>query len=168
MKNKQGFLLIECMFVLSLLAFLTALSFSFMHLFERLMIRSEINVLVNAVEAERAIAVINGKDSAITFDIEKNTYSYDIVAHAFAHSVEFVYPQGSYGPPSLPTTVIQRPISFVDNKMLCFQTGAMSSGVLYIGSLAQSCFYALSSSVGEWGVLRLYWYSKNKWHKEGA
>jgi Tfp pilus assembly major pilin PilA len=165
MQKKQGFLLAECMIVVGLTAFLTALSFSFMHLFERLVVKAEIHLLVNTIEAQRAIAVIDEKDSTITFDRTQKTYVYDSLSHTCTHSVEFVYPEGSYGPPSAPTTLIQQPLSFVDNKIICFATGAISSGVLYIGSVTQNCFYALSSSIGEWGVLRLYCYDKNKWKK---
>lgn len=162
--NKNGFLLIECMLVLTLLGFLVGLSFSLTHLFDRLLVRSEVDLLINTIEAQRAIAVIDRKDNAIVFNKEQK-YEYDTITHTFARSVGFVYPSHSYGPPSAPTSPIKQAVSFVDNKLICFATGAMSSGVLYIGSLAQNCFYALSSAIGEWGVLRLYWYDKNKWKK---
>lgn len=165
MRHKKGFLLVECLIVFSLIILLASMSFSLVGLLERVLFRLEIDILISTIEAQRAIAVIDNKDVAITFDIKNNAYIVDLVKHVFAPSVSFLYPSNGYGPPSAPTALIQKPISFLHNQLVCFSNGAMSSGVLYIGSIKRNYFYALSSSIGEWGVLRLYAYNKGKWQK---
>lgn len=165
MQDKKGFLLAECMVVFALSILLASLAFSFIGVFERLLLVVEIDLLINTIEAQRAIAVMDNKDVAIAFDPKDNAYIVDQVRHVFSPMVNFVCPPNGHGPPSAPTELIQKPISFLQNQLLCFSNGAMSSGVLYIGSIKRNYFYALSSSIGEWGVLRLYVYNQGKWFK---
>lgn len=165
MQYKNGFLLVECMLLIGLISLLAGLSFSLIAVFERVLLRLEIDLLVNTIEAQRAMAVIGNKDVAITFDSTSSAYSVDSTTHVFSQTVSFLYPPNGYGPPSAPVDLIKKPVSFVNSQLICFANGAMSSGVLYIGSPKQRCFYAISSSIGEWGVLRLYIYKNEKWGK---
>ncbi|RTL04287.1 hypothetical protein EKK58_10790 [Candidatus Dependentiae bacterium] len=165
MQYKNGFLFVECILFVGLISLLAGLSFPLIGVLDRVLLRLEIDLLVNTIEAQRAMAVIDNKDIVITFDSKSNSYIVDSTTHVFSQSVSFLYPPNGYGPPSAPTESIQKPISFLHNQLVCFSNGAMSSGVVYIGSKKNSYFYALSSSIGEWGVLRLYLYGNNRWTK---
>jgi len=65
------------------------------------------------------------------------------------------------GPPSSAHTLITKPISFKNNTLVCYPSGIISAGTIYMTDNKQ-CMYALSCPVGYVSYLRKYRYA-NGW-----
>ena len=77
--------------------------------------------------------------------------------------VSFVAPAGAQGPPAQPNKPIVSPITFHDEKIICYQTGAATAGTLYIGSPENAEWWALTIPVGENSPIRTYRYHDDQW-----
>ncbi len=159
---KKGFSLIELIIVIAIIGILSALvaiNFSF---FDSALIKSEIHKIHTVCHYLRRKAMMTNKIHTLTFDIKTNSYVYDDVHEQFAQQVIINCKSGIKGPPSTPTYLITKPVTFKNNTIIFYPSGIVSAGTLYLTDKYNNYQYALSVPIASISYIRMYHYD-TKW-----
>ena len=99
----------------------------------------------------------------LAFDTEHNTYFYNGMREPLPSGVVFGVLDGACGPPSSPMRPITHPIT-AENQCITFTPhGIIQPGTIYIKATDTSCMYALSVSVAQASLVRMYEYRHGIW-----
>ncbi|TET06374.1 hypothetical protein E3J79_02240 [Candidatus Dependentiae bacterium] len=158
-----GFLLIEALIIITLISLIVTLGLSFGTSLHKALVRSEIEKLYSACIYLQRIAMVTNKRQLLTFDINKNTYYYQGHEERLCHYVTFGTTIGIKGPPSAPTNVINKPITFTNNQIIFTPNGILQSGTIYLTDASKQHQYALSVPVSQISFLRKYRYD-SRWN----
>lgn len=162
-KNKSGFTLIELMVVISLCMLLCCLSLVSFRSLEKSIVWAEVQLLCAACNSLAQQAIATNTIQELSIDIVNNTYSCNGHEHTLAKGVCFDVALNAYGPPSAPHKLLDRPITFSENKIVFYPEGMMSAGMVCFTNSSHSLLYAISSAVAHVSFLRRYSYDK-AWH----
>jgi hypothetical protein len=155
-------LLIEMMIVLALVCVFCLLGIQSINWTQHRLVRLELDALCFLLLACSQHAVCTGTTCIITCN-QSGTLVSPVGQHALAQGIRFGAPATVKGPPSAPQHAITTPITFVDQRIVCYPDGTLSSGTLYLTTDDYSCAYALSCPVGTINYLRRYRAHHNKW-----
>ncbi len=153
-----AFTLIECMIVTALVAVLTmitASSFSFMRAW---LVRADIDTLATVCRYAQQSALMLGQQQEIILDPVQRCYHFNDHTYYLSPGVFFGTVPHVKGPPASPGTTLSKPITFVNNRILCYEHGVISSGAVYLTDTSRSVLYALSNAVSHSSFLRKYTY----------
>jgi hypothetical protein len=157
--ERKGYFLFELSLVLILFVMLFSGTTMTVLFFNRIMVRTELEKLYFLCRYIQWHAISSNKEQKLLFDAYNNSYSFQKEQHALPAQVLFGVPPGTKGPPSQPSHVIHRPITFVNNQIAFYPTGIMSAGTIYLKEKTESAVYALSNAVSQVSFLRLYHYN---------
>lgn len=160
--NSSGFTLIEISLVLCIIALLAILTTAHARLFDRLLVRAELERIYAIASYLQRSAMVRNQEVKLVFDPERRSYRYRKTEYYLPAHVEFGCPPTIQGPPSAPTAVIAQPITFKDNAIIFHPDGIVQSGTLYLTDKSKRYAYALSCSVSQVSYLRKYQYT-NTW-----
>lgn len=130
-----------------------------------MIMRQEIDFFIQLIRAEQMQAIATQKDRTILFDVENKAYVCDGQRIELSPHIAFCAPKDALGPPSSPKNQIQNYVTFQNAVLTLFSTGAISSGILYLGSSDYNSYYAISIGITALGFVRVYRYENGKWNK---
>ena len=162
MRTNAGFMLLELCIVVALFILIGACTISSFNGAQAIVTRVQTLLLQSTIRQAQWHAISSGKQQQVTFDVENNSYTYNKHMYQLPKPLLFGAPKLAKGPPAHPTHAITHPVTFVNNQAICFATGAVSAGTVYITNGSVS--FALSNAVSFFSSLRLYRY-KNGWHR---
>jgi type II secretory pathway pseudopilin PulG len=163
LKNKSGISLIELLVVCVLITLLAGLSISMISILQHTAVRAELALLQTTCRYMQQLASATHQEQRLYLDPIHNSYRYNAITHTLHPQVQFGYLHNTKGPPANSDSLINKPVSFVDNVIIFYPTGIISSGTLYLTNTKRTCCYALSNGVAHVSYLRSYIY-KNGWH----
>lgn len=160
LKNKAvGFSLIELSIVIALLLILATLVGAHVSFLNRLVLRSELELLCNTCFYMQRRALMLNRQQTIYLYPEKNCYAIEGRTFTLPSHVVFGFLPGAKGPPSAPEHLIEQPITFKNNCITFYPDGTISAGALYLADSAKQWGYALSCPVSAVSYLRKYQYN---------
>lgn len=160
-KNISGFTLIELMVVISLCMLLCCVSVVSFRSFERSLVGAEMQLLCAACNSLQQQAIATNTIQELVLDVANHTYSCNGHEHTLAKGVYFDVALNAYGPPSAPYKLLEKPITFKENKILFYPEGMMSAGMVCFTNSSHSLLYAISSAVAHVSFLRRYSYDRS-------
>ena len=164
LNKSPGITLLELIIALALILCIATTMFYYGSIAKRLFVRAEIEKLYALSLYVQRRAQIENVEHALFFDDSNQSYRAVGQSEKLADGVIFGFYAGVQGPPSQPTALIKKPITFVDKKIIFYPDGTISSGTVYITDEARSCLYALTSGIAQVAHLRRYRYESEKWH----
>jgi type II secretory pathway pseudopilin PulG len=161
-QNKQGASLVELLVVCTIVVLLAGLCAHGLSNVQRATVRSELALLHSTCRYAQKSAIAMHQEQRIVLDLSAHAYTYGATRHVLHAGVIFGFPPLAKGPPAHPEALLTKPSSFVDNTIVCYPTGIISAGSLYLSNAARSCCYALSNGVSQVSYVRCYEY-QGKW-----
>lgn len=162
MRINAGFMLLELCIVVALFILISAYTISSFNGTQAIVTRVQTLLLQSTIRHAQWHAISSGKQQQVVFDVDSNTYQYNNQIYQLPKPVVFGAPTLAKGPPAHPTHAITHPVTFVNNQAICFASGAVSSGTVYLTNGATS--FALSNAVSFFSYLRVYRYN-NGWQR---
>lgn len=163
--------LIELVVVLAGCMMLVLCSTQFVSVVQRITARAELGLLALTIRTEQQTALLTGTEREVVFccnnqaaapqGVAADSYRTRVQLHTLARGVTFGAPPGALGSPADPCKPITKPITFVNNKLICYPQGTIQAGTIYLAAPAYGQYYALTSSVAQHAFLRLYQYRLN-------
>jgi prepilin-type N-terminal cleavage/methylation domain-containing protein len=157
---RAGFSLLELVVVISLIVILCSIAIGGINLFDRLIVRSELDLLYLRCKQLQQEALLTRTIKELIFDRAGNGYSFGSRHHTFNKAVCFLGATRLQGPPSEPTHRITSAVTFVHDRIVFYPDGIISSGAVYLCDARQKVVYALSNAVSQVSYLRRYVYDK--------
>lgn len=158
----KGFMLFEMVIVLTLIIIGAALTLPAFHIFDRLIVKTEVDVLYLAIKSLEQKAITSGKPCELVFNEKDNTYTADGIAYHLHSPAIFGILERVAGPPSNPQKIITKSINFPDNKITIYADGVIQAGSIYITDKNKQYLYALTCPVADISYLRRYRYN-SRW-----
>jgi|GEM_PF-403867 len=162
-KNIRGFSLFELLVVLGLVMVIIGLIGVQVGCLRSALVRAEIEKIETICCYLRCLAQTSNKPCTLTFDINKGQYQY---AHIIEELPKFLYfgvKNGILGPPSAPTGVIKKGVTFPGNQIIFHPSGVMHAGTIYLSDSLGSYVGALSCAVSQVSYVRKYCYVNGRW-----
>ena len=97
MKSKS-FSLIEILVVLGVISFVLLISVPRLSIFNKVILKNELEKLFTTFSFLQQRAIASNIEQKIIFDLDQNTYSYNLHKHRLPGSVKFGFLQGTKGP----------------------------------------------------------------------
>jgi len=162
MQNKRaGFTLVELMVVIALTVFITTLVFANVSFLNRFLVQAEVDHMYAACRYMQHKACATHQEQTITLNTTQHNYTFAGHIHTLSKPIKFGSLPAVKGPPSSARTLINKSTTFKNNTIVCYPSGIISAGTLYLTDNDQ-CMYALSCPVGSVSYLRKYRYA-NGW-----
>ena len=164
--KRQGYSLLELLITLSLVLLLGVLVSSGVRLRDSLLVRAEADLLYTTCRYLQYAARCANSTKELVFDAKAHSYSVDGKVYQLPQQVRVSSAFQAKGPPSDPQRVITDPVTFKKHTLCFFPDGTVQAGSVYLTDCNQSCLYALTVSVGDLSIVRLYRYtnSDKQWH----
>jgi len=139
-------------------------------------ILSEVEKLYSVFNYLQQSAITTGKVKILEFNLENNSYSYkEVKNNNFDHNiitvdkneklslnVKFSVINGIKGPPSTPTNYLNKPVTFIDNKVKFYSNGTIQPGTVYLTDSKKQYLYAITVPISQVSLIRKYKYL-GKW-----
>lgn len=155
-------MLLELIAVLALIVIIVSLSMPTFSVFDRLLVRTELNTLYLTCTSLQQQAQATGKPQELTFSIKDNTYMWKNNKHTLHASVRLGILPKIKGPPAEPRAIITRPVTFPGDKIVFHPDGIVQAGSVYLIDKAQRFLCALTCSVSHVSYMRRYIYD-SRW-----
>lgn len=162
---QAGTSLVELIVVISLMAMLLTVVGRFSLAAHDYLLHSQVRVLFLACRYAQQRALARSGREEINFDLEKKTYRCCQITEHLAPGVLFGTSRPVYGPPGKPSRLIQKPISFMGEKIVFYPTGIMQAGTVYLTDVHKKATYALSNAVSAVSHMRIYRLDGKKWNQ---
>jgi hypothetical protein len=156
--HRSGFLFIEVMVVTLLCSVLMMYGIMQFSFFDSIIIHAELSKLTAVCLYLQRLASATNQEQYLAFDSIHNNYQYDNHTVPLTSMLCFGLLTGVKGPPGSASKVVERPITFLGNRICFYPTGIISSGTVYMIDKHKKFQYALSNSVSQVSYLRLYHY----------
>jgi type II secretory pathway pseudopilin PulG len=156
----NGFLLVEVAVVLALLSLLVSLSMPTLQLFDRTVVRAEIEQLVATIHHAQHRALLTGKAQEII--VLGHGYRTGEIMHELAPEVIFGASSDAKGPMHKPEFPITKAVTFAHNTIHCLSDGVSEAGAIYFTNRDRTVSYAISVPVGS-SYRNIYCWSDGAW-----
>ncbi len=156
--SKSGFSLIELMVVLAIIAIITMLVGTSKVLVTDIATRLELDKLHAVCQYAQRYAMASNQTQTITFNIAANTYRFHAREEKLTSGVQFGFIQGAKGPPAHPTSLLSKPITFLQECITFYPDGIIQAGTIYLVNANKTNMYALSNAVSQVSHVRTYKY----------
>lgn len=157
-----GFLLVEVALVLALILVIITLATPQFLFLQKQIVQSEMQKLIAEFFYHRAYAMATHQDLMITVDPVQGTYGTKERMQSLGHGVQFGFLHQLLGPPSQPTRLIDKAITFLNNRINFYADGTMSSGTIYMLDSQKRRCYAITIPAGQAPFIRSYEY-QDRW-----
>lgn len=170
-ENQRSFSLIELMIVVSLMVVLVSFLIPDISFRKDLLLIQELDRLEALFYTLQQRAVSTGEKIVLSFDIDKNSYSYKALSNGLnfatlSSGIRFGIVGGALGPPWKAIEKIENLITFakINEKpaVVFFQNGKMSSGTIYLCD-ENGVGGALTCAVSQVFYIRKYMYNDKQW-----
>jgi hypothetical protein len=158
MKIKDGFSLVELTVVILLCIIIMGLGASCGSFIYRGLVKQEAEKLALVCRYLQHAAMMSNETKTLIFDRKQHCYRYDSCSVKLSNQVEFGVLEGSKGPPSNPTRLIESPISFKNEKIIFYPDGIIQPGTVYLIGKNTQIMYALSCPISQVSYVRIYKY----------
>jgi len=159
---KKGFFLIQLIISVAVLSIICGLVISHRFFLQHLKVLSEIEKLHSICLYLNHKAIITKQKKMLAFNINDNSYSYENKKEFLPKNVIFGIKNKLNGPPSAPSKLLTKPITFPNNKISFTSQGILQPGSIYLIDKNKKYQYALSVPVSQISFIRKYKYNK-KW-----
>jgi len=132
------------------------------HFYSRILCRHEVDTLFTTLSFLHQKAIASNTVQELLFTSTANTY-HDRATHHLALPVNFGFLPGTLGPPSSPSRIIKKAITFRNSRIRFLPTGTMTPGTVYIIDQKRQSMYALTTPVSAVSFIRMYRYDGGKW-----
>ena len=149
--------------MLAVIALMVALTSSHGTFLSRMLARAELEHLYSVCYYLQRKALMQHAPQRLSFDRQRNSYTACGKEYRLPKHVQFGTAPGVKGPPSSPSLLVTRPITFTGDHIMFHPDGIMQSGTIYLTDIHRSCSYALSCAVSPVSYLRKYQYT-DAWH----
>lgn len=153
-KKNKGFLLLELMVVVALVAFTSMLSMSYISLKPH-SVKKDLLAIQSWLLSLQQQAMLEGKDVRVVIDTDNNRMACHDSAYCLNQGITFGFLKGAYGPPSSPVRQLQQPTTFENNQIVLCATGSVQPGTLYVIDTTGNAG-ALSCGISLNGLFRCY------------
>lgn len=160
LNTKAGFSLLQVTITLGLIVITIMLSLPHFSFLQKTMVRSEIEKMYSLFVYMQHLAIATQKNQTIEFDVVKNTYFCNQQAIPLAQGIAFGTIAGVYGPPASPNALVNKPITFPNNKITFYAQGTMQAGTVYLVDRSKNYLYALTTPVSHISYVRRYKYER--------
>jgi len=160
--NKQGFTLIELAVVLALFLLLSIFAQINIKFLDRMILHTEIEKLHSICRYLQQCALVSNKQQELIFSPTNKSYRHHNHNETLSTKASFGFMPGVKGPPASANKLIQKSITFVNNRIIFYPTGIISAGTVYLTDQEKQVMYALSNGISQISFLRIYRY-KNSW-----
>lgn len=164
MSYRSGFIMIELIVALALVALLGAITCVHIGSYRYTCIPQQISLFALAWHQLQQYAMARNKTQEMMLDEEGHRYQLDGMWYALPSTIRFGFLPESKGPPANPTSLIRSAITFPHKKVTCFPDGTIQAGTVYLVDEKKRCMYALTSGVSAVSFLRKYRYD-GTWHR---
>lgn len=162
--HKFGFSLIQLSIVIGILIILMTLSLGNLSSYLRsFFVRAELDKIHALFFFLQQKAIAGNQQEVLTFNVHANSYGNKEIFETLPQQVNFDFVPGSLGPPSKPTTSIQKAITFVNERVLFYPDGTFSAGTIYLTDRSRNAMYALTNAVSPICMIRKYRYNRGSW-----
>lgn len=155
---RSGFTLMELMISISLCLLLCAISTVSLHFLQKNTVKAEMYLLISVCTYLQQQAIATREIQELLLDPALGSYSFNGHEHVLASGVCFDVALNAFGPPSAPYKLLQKPITFKDNKIIFYPEGMMSAGMICFTNSDHTMLYALSNAVAHVSYMRRYRY----------
>jgi len=159
--NKQGFTLIELATVLALFLLLSIFTQINVNFLDRMILHTEIEKLHSICRYLQQSALVSNKQQELVFSQVNKSYRHHNHDETLSAKVSFGFIPGAKGPPAFPNKLIQKSITFTNNRIVFYPTGIISAGTIYLTDQKKQVMYALSNGVSQISFLRIYRYNSS-------
>lgn len=163
-KNNPGFTLVELTVVLMIVCFLSAATMGLFVSLRSIVIKADLELLEYACWFQQQKALATGEQQMIHFDENQNRYHVDTTVEDLSSGVTFGIGKKLLGSPGNPVRFVQKPVTFVANRMIFYPNGSMSAGSVYLKT-DQDQNYAFTSAVSPVASLRMYRCDTKGWKR---
>ena len=167
-KNNSSFTLTELLVLIAALFIVITLALPPSSFWERTFLQQELQGLESTIVFLQQKAIARGSEERLSFDLANHTYSYPtmhnrLASHRLAREVLFGTLPHAHGPPSKPTTMLDRASTFPDDRIVFFPTGVATSGTIYLKTKSSALLAALTCAVSQATCTRRYFYDRGRW-----
>jgi len=161
--QKKGFSLIEVMISLGLISLILSFGLLSIKHINRSLVKSDMENLYAICTYLQQVAMVTNKKQFLAFDIASNSYSYHNHTENLSPYTRFGLINNTIkGPPSKPTSIIKKAITFIGNKITFTPKGILQPGTIYLTDKNKQYQYALTIPISQISFLRKYQYT-NQW-----
>lgn len=158
---RNGFMLIELIAILTFLIIIAGISIPIFSVFDRLLVRAELDTLYLTCASLQQHAQMTGQTQELVFLVKDRAYAWGKKKHVLHDDVYFGTPPNIKGPPSSPQTLIKSPVSFPSNKIVFHPDGIVQAGAVYLTDKANRFLCALTCPVAHISYVRRYIYQES-------
>lgn len=164
MSYRSGFIMIELMVALAIIALLAGITCAHVAGYRYTCMQQQIGLFMLTWRQLQQTAIVCNQQREMLFDSEGHRYKIDDVWHALPQTIRFGFLPESKGPPSNPSQFIHNSITFPGKKVVCFPDGTIQAGTIYLIDDQKQHMYAVTSGVSAVSFLRKYRYD-GTWHE---
>jgi hypothetical protein len=151
--------MLELLIAVALAIALACVSTPALRLFDRLIVRIELDNIYTQCMLLRQQARMTGVAQELIFDPLTHAYSAAGQHYKLPRMVRFGILNQVKGPPSVHHSFVTKPITFPKNKIIFYPDGIMQAGTVYLCDRAQQFLCALTIAVSPISYIRRYTYS---------
>lgn len=140
--------------VLAFVLIIVTLAIPHLGFIQRHVMRAEVDNVRVFITYVHRLALATATDQIIYCDPLNQTLTCGERTHALSRGVRFGTMPGVQGPPSAPTHVLTHPITFKDNRIVCYAQGTLDAGTLYFTDDKATWQYAVSLGVSPLSYIR--------------
>ena len=155
---RSGMMLLELIAVLALLIVTVSLSLPVFSVFDRFLVRTELDTLYLTCTALQHEAQLTGKAQELRFIVKEHAYAWGDKRHRLHDAVRFGTVPNVAGPPAAPHAIITHPVTFPGNKIVFYPDGIVQAGAVYLVDKARRFLFALTCPVSHISYMRRYAY----------
>lgn len=163
MSNPSGFIMVEVLVAIALVALLGGITCAHIGSYRYTCMQQQISLFCLSWRQLQQCALARNQQQEMLFDEDSNRYKVDGVWHNLPSTIRFGFLPEVKGPPSSPTTPIRSAVTFPSKKVTCFPDGTIQAGTVYLVDDRGQNMYAVTSGVSAVSFLRKYRYD-GAWH----
>lgn len=159
---QRGYTLLELVAVLAIIGLIGVCALAHVKRMNALMLEADARLLASTILYLQHEARATGLAQELVCDVHHQKYEYSGSSVTFSGSTIYGSMPGAFGPPADPREPINKPVTFVGNRVRVHPNGTISAGCIYLASKDGSTCFAVSCSVGKGHMMKLYRYN-NGW-----
>src|SRR3990167_2038357 len=162
LKAKRGFLLIELLIGIAIIAIIAAITTPSLNFLNRQLLATEAEKLHLSFLHMQKIALLENKNKEINF--KDNSYTTENQPHFLPIGIRFGFFNNIKGPPASPIQEITNAITFKKKKAVFYENGKVSPGSAYLIDEKNKLMYAVTVPVSEISYVRKYNLKNGSWN----
>ncbi len=138
MLRNKGFSLIELTITITVIVIVYAIAIPTLSYVNKTMLNLELKNIYILFTYLKQKSITKNQIHKLVFNVKKNFYTYQIndrkVLRKLPYNLKIGILEKSFGPPSKKTGPLNKPVTFINNKVIFYPDGKISPGSLYLKS----------------------------------